>query len=702
MEKSVAWIDDVKRLTVNADQIHELTDETPIVIWGGEKLEGWVDKTHLDHTASILFSSPLPVGEEAALKWGDLECPVYAGSVVRTPWFEKHFTDIKEKLGATWGQEETTFKVWAPTASRIKLYLNNKYYDMKKNKKGVWVTSVKGDQHLSSYQYEVSINGKLLKVNDPYAKSVTANSKKSVVVDMTRVEPEGFSDHSHPKTRKPEDAVIYELHVRDATIDEKSGVTHRGKYKGLTESGTVTAQNDLTGLSYFKELGVTHIQLLPVNDFGRVDDFRPEEQYNWGYDPLFFQVPEGSYATDPEDPSCRIAECRQMIQALHEHDLNVILDVVYNHVFVKEESPFHQLVPGYYFRYHGDGTPGNGTGVGNDLATERVMVRRLILDTVQWWLREYKVDGFRFDLMGAMDKETMQEIRALCDREDRTVILLGEGWHLDTPLEPERKATMDHAGDLPGIAFFNDFFRDTMKGNLFFKHDAGFVNGLGHLIERLPQLVSGSCRDDMGERKVIAACQSVNYTECHDNHTLWDRLALTNESETEDEKRKIHQLASGLTILSQGIPFIHAGQEWFRTKYGDENSYISGDDINKLDWGRRAAEKDNIRFIKSLIAIRKKYPVFRMSRQEEIKRRLHILQSPAPVFGWLLLGDAEEIAVFVNPTKKRFPLYLPSPGKWDRLVSNRLQTAPSTAFIIGDQGETEPYEFTVYKKERIQ
>ncbi|PYZ97151.1 type I pullulanase [Alteribacter lacisalsi] len=702
MEKSVAWIDDVKRLTVNADQIHALTGCIPVVKSGGEELEGKVEETHLDHTASIIFKSSLPIGGEAVLHWGDQQFPVYAGSVVRTAWFEKHFTDTQETYGAEWGKDGTFFKVWVPTASKVKLYLNNTYYEMKKSKKGVWSVFVEEDLHLTAYQYEAAINGKLIKVNDPYAKALSVNSKKSVVIDMARAEPEGFFTHRQPEFDKPEDAIIYELHVRDATIDEKSGVVNKGKFKGLTETGTVTGQNELTGLSYFKELGITHVQLLPVNDFGRVDDLNPDKQYNWGYDPLFFQVPEGSYATEPEDPLSRIRELREMIGSFHENGLNVILDVVYNHVFIKEESPFHQLVPGYYFRYHGDGTPGNGTGVGNDLATERVMVRKFILDSISWWLQQYRADGFRFDLMGAMDVETMKQIRALCDKEDKTVILLGEGWHLDTPLAHDRKATMEQAGELNGIAFFNDYFRDTMKGSLFLKHDAGFVNGHGHFIERLPQLVSGSCRDDMPGRIVSSAAQSVNYVECHDNHTLWDRLFLTNESETDEEKKKIHQLATGLTLLSQGIPFLHAGQEWFRTKQGDENSYISNDRINKLDWTRRTEQRDNILYVKSLIDLRKHYPVFRMTRQEEIKRRLHILQCPAPVFGWLLLGADVEISVFVNPTKRRYPLYLPSPGKWDKLISNRLPVLTSASFVIGDQGEIEPYELIVLKKDRVQ
>ncbi|RNA70398.1 type I pullulanase [Alteribacter keqinensis] len=700
MEKSVAWIDDVTRLTVNADNIDALLDKTPSLIWEGNKLRGRLEETHLSHTASILFAEPLPVGKEATLVWGDEHFPVFAGSVVRTDWFEDHFTDTHTALGAHYSKDQTKFSVWAPTASNVKLYLNNKYFEMKKSKKGVWFTAVKGDLNKVPYQYEVAINGKIIKVNDPYAKSLTANSKESVVVNLNKTNPDHFTEHDSPDFTRAEDAIIYELHIRDATIDPAGGIKARGKFKGLTEEHTVTKDNSLTGLSYIKELGCSHVQLLPVNDFARVDEREPHMQYNWGYDPLYFQAPEGSYATDVNNPLTRIRECKEMIQSFHNNGLSVILDVVYNHVFVKEDSPFHKLVPGYYFRYHGDGSPGNGTGVGNDLATERKMVRKFILDSVAYWLDEYRVDGFRFDLMGAMDIATMRGIRTLCNEYNRTILLLGEGWDLDTPLHSEQKATMDKSYHLPGVSFFNDFYRDSIKGQLFFMHDAGFANGHGRFIERLPQLVSGSCRDDFGDRKVESPGQSVNYVECHDNHTLWDRLQNTNETETEEEKKRIHQLATGLTLLSQGIPFLHAGQEWFRTKKGDENSYISGDDINKLDWTQREAEKANIQFIKSLINIRREYPVFRLDNKNDIQRRLHILQSPAPVFGYLLLGDSEDIAVFINPTKKRFPLYLPSPGRWDKLISNHVATVSSTSFIIGDHSEIEPYELVVLKKAR--
>ncbi|WP_096436217.1 type I pullulanase [Alteribacter populi] len=700
MKKSVAWIDDVRRLTVNTDHVHSLMEAIPLLSVDNDTHEGYVDDTHLSHTASIIFDIPLPIGKDVTLKWGRETFPVYAGSIVRTNWFEENYGTVDEPLGAAYYRDHTDFTVWAPTAKNVKLFLNNDYFDMKKNKKGVWSKSVEGDFHNFLYQFEVTINGKVVRVNDPYAKGVTANSNESVVVDLERTDPLGFRATSIPKT-ETEDAIIYELHVRDATISTNSGVKARGKFKGLTEEVTTTKSHHLTGLSYIKELGCTHIQLLPLNDFARVDDYEPEKNYNWGYDPLFFQTPEGSYATDVTDPSTRIIECKEMVDAFHKNGLSVILDVVYNHVFVKEKSPFHQLVPGYYFRYHGDGSPGNGTGVGNDLATERKMVRKFIVETVLFWLREYRVDGFRFDLMGAMDIQTIQQIRKICDEEDRPILLLGEGWDLDTPLFQDLKATTEKSHLLPGVSFFNDFFRDSMKGQLFFKHDQGFSNGHGRFIERLPQLVSGSCRDDYGDRRVEAPVQSINYVECHDNHTLWDRLQITNETESKEEKKHIHQIATGITLLSQGIPFIHAGQEWFRTKEGDENSYFSSDEINQLDWERRVKEKDNTFFIKSLIAIRKQYKVFRMKSKMEIQRRLHILPTPAPVFGYLLLGDDEDLAVFVNPTKKRYPLYLPSPGKWDKLISNRKVTVSSTAFIIGDRSDIEAYELVVLKKSRV-
>ncbi|MCM3113401.1 type I pullulanase [Lederbergia lenta] len=699
MKTRAAWIDDVYVLTVIMEDISLLLhkEESPIIYWKYKnkhfptKVEKIIDAS----TARLIFFEELPMGENLVLKWGEEEIPVYPGSIVRTNWFDKNYSALNTELGALYTKTSTTFSIWAPTATAIKLYLNSIGFLLNRQKNGVWKLKIDGDWHGYSYDYEIIVNGEIKRVNDPYAKAMLANSKKGVVVDFAKTE----KIHSNrPKLQQLQDAIIYELHVRDATIQKESGVLNRGKYLGLTEKSTTTSNGFSTALSYIKELGITHVQLLPINDFARVNELNPINEYNWGYDPLYFQVPEGSYASSPKDPISRIMDSKKMIQSFHEEGISVILDVVYNHVFVMEESPFEILVPGYYFRYHADESLSNGTGVGNDLATEREMVRKFIIDTIDFWLNEYNVDGFRFDLMGAMDIETMKQIQERCAKEDVPIMLLGEGWELNTALAADKKATSFQSHQLMGIRFFNDRFRDSLKGNLFDHHDTGYANGNGRFNERMPHLVTGSAIEEYGEPYVSELDQTVNYVECHDNHTLWDRLLITNEQFSDAERKKMHQIATGITLLSQGIPFIHAGQEWFRSKLGDENSYISGDKINQLDWKKREQENENIEFIKTLIALRKKYDVFRLPSKEEVRRRFHILDTPVPVFGFALFGNEEDFSIYINPTKEHYELQLPSSGSWIISVTNDFQREQKE--IKGEFTFIGPYELFVLKKSR--
>ncbi|MDG5787876.1 type I pullulanase [Evansella sp. AB-P1] len=702
MDTQIAWIDDVYLLTVvskNLDSLRERKD-SPFIKWGNKSFSVTVESEVNDQTMLMSFKDELPMGEKLFLCWGEGKIPIYARGIVRTSWFDENYSTPNSLLGAIYEKEATTFTVWAPTATAVKLFLNNNQYSLIRQKRGVWQKKVLGDWNGSAYDYEVEVNGVRNRVNDPYAKTLLGNSKRGVVIDLGGTNPKNFQKQSRPSVEKLQDSIIYELHVRDATIFDGSGVKNKGKFLGLGERNTTTANGYTTVLSYIKELGYTHVQLLPINDFARVDEYNPERGYNWGYDPLFFQAPEGSYATDVENPVSRIIELKEMIMSLHEEEISIIVDVVYNHVYIMEDSSFEKIVPGYYFRYYADGTISNGTGVGNDIATERTMVRKFILDTIDYWLTEYKVDGFRFDLMGAIDVETMKQIKDRCRGEDIPIMLLGEGWDLPTAIPSETKATSFQSHQLQGIRFFNDFFRDTLKGNLFEQHDLGYVNGKGRYIERLPQLVSGSSIEEFGHTHVSAVNQTVNYVECHDNHTLWDRLAITNEEESISDREKIHQLATGITLLSQGVPFIHGGQEWFRSKKGDENSYISGDEINQLNWKQREENDNKISFIRTLIHIRKHYDVFRLCTKEEIKRRLHILITPAPIFGWTLFGDREDFAIYVNPTKRRFELHLPSPGNWHIAATNIDERVLIESEINGEYTFISPYELLVLKKVR--
>ncbi|MCR2820639.1 type I pullulanase [Lederbergia panacisoli] len=692
MDTHVAWIDDFHHITLKTNNISTLIlQDLPKIYWPRKKkyFMAKIKNVTGSSTVNIGFSDFLPMGEILELIWGEETFPVYPRAVVQTKWFDENYSAIDEKLGAYCINDITYFSIWAPIATSVTLYLNNMAKKLNRQKKGVWTCQIDGNWHGSAYEYEITVNGKTMRVNDPYAKSLLANSEKGIVIDFSKT---NQITAKRPVIESLQDAIIYELHVRDATIHPESGVKNKGTFLGLSEKEAKTENGFSTGLSYIKDLGFTHIQLLPINDFARVNELEPKEQYNWGYDPLFFQALEGSYSISPNDPISRINECKNMIQSFHEAGLSVILDVVFNHVFIMEQSPFEKLVPGYYFRYKEDGSISNGTGVGNDLATERTMVRKLILDTIDLFISEYQVSGFRFDLMGAIDIETMNEIARRCEKESNPIMLLGEGWDLATALDPFKRATTVNSDQLQGIRFFNDYFRDSLKGNLFNEADTGYVNGGGRLVERLPHLVMGSNVEGLSH------LQTINYVECHDNHTLWDRLILTNSHENDDVRKKIHSLATGITLLSQGVPFIHAGQEWFRTKQGIENSYISGDEINQLDWKKRELEEKNIKFIDNLISMRKKYEVFRLRSDDEIRRRLHVLKTPKPLFAYTLFGNGEDFTIYINPTKENYNLQLPSPGLWKVVATNDLINANRD--IEGEFIVVGPYVLVVLIKKR--
>lgn len=698
MKSNCGWIDDQHTIRLKIAELDGKPSSFPTIKCNHQVFT--VNSIAWEQgTATITLEEILPLGKDISLSWADVHVPVYPGKIVLTEWFENQYDATNKPLGCFYTPKKTSFAVWAPTATKIELVLEEKQFTMTRTSKGVWQTTVSGNCHLSRYYFLVTINGTEQHINDPYAKALTANCKRGVVIDLKQTEPGGFRMVNYPKIAR-KDAIIYELHVRDATSAVSSGVVHRGKYLGLTERKTKTLNGHSTGLSYISELGVTHIQLLPLQDFARVDELQPEDSYNWGYDPLYYFTPEGSYSTDANNPIARILECKQMIQAIHEEGMSVILDVVYNHVYDYEASVFERLVPGYFFRHHPTGEMSNATGTGNDLATERKMVRKLILDCIDYWLTEYQVDGFRFDLMGVMDVDTMQMIRERSEQEDRPILLLGEGWELDTPLPPEQKASLAQAEQLLGISFFNDRFRDSIKGNLFDVRNLGYTNGNGHFFERMAQLVAGSCQLRFGEKLFSDPLQSVNYVECHDNHTLWDRLVLSNPEATELERKQMHQLATGLTLVSQGIPFLHAGQEFFRTKQGDENSYISGDEINQLDWELRGKENRNVQWLRRLIELRKNYPLFRLGDSVEIENRLHIVHTPEPVLGFLLAGTHEDLVVFANPTNQALKVTMPALGLWEKQLSNHSAEISPISCLLEPTTEIAAYELVIFKKDR--
>ncbi|PED06520.1 type I pullulanase [Bacillus pseudomycoides] len=632
---------------------------------------------------------PLDVGKYYTVRdERNEETDLQIGAVIRTAVFDEKYYYDGSDLGACYRKEKTTFKIWAPTArlAKVRIYKNDKEYtdyEMQREENGVWSCILQGDFELARYTFLVCINLIWNEVVDPYAKSVSVNGKYGIVIDLAKTYVK--EQTSLPKLESFTDAILYELHIRDATMHPNSGVEKKGTYTGLTEENTKGRLGTETAFSYIKGLGVTHVELLPLHHFAGVDETTPFVTYNWGYNPLYYNVPTGVYASDPTDPYNRIKECKQLIEKFHEHGLRVILDVVYNHVYERETSSFEKLVPGYYFRHDENGMPSNGTGVGNDLASERKMMRKFIIDSVLYWLTEYNVDGFRFDLMGILDVETMNELEKEIRKRKKDALLLGEGWDLQTPLPAGEKATLNNANKMPQIAQFNDQFRDGIKGSTFDVSKRGFAFGGSVDPAHLQYVLTGSLVNEKGDGLFLEPIQSINYVECHDNMTMWDKLVRSNQ-ETEEVQKRRHRLATAMTLLSQGIPFLHAGQEFYRSKKGNENSYNALDEINQLDWDQKEKEIETIAYIQGLIAIRKAHRAFRLQSANLIKKHMTFLQTSPTVVAYHLqnigkFGPWKEIVVLFHNGVQLETISLPKHEMWYVLAdSTKAKVHPISSF----------------------
>jgi len=600
------------------------------------------------------------------------------GGVIRSPLFDEKYAYDGEDLGATYSKDRTIFKLWAPTACKVRLrfYLdsNETYIEhyMKRTSNGVWEYEIEGDCEGFIYTFLVCVNLIWREAVDPYVKSVTVNGERGVVIDLSKT----------PQVEKinlkssdvPTDCIIYETSIRDFTSFPLSGVKLKSTYDGFIEESTKYKEFS-TCFDYIKKLGVTHIELLPFFDFVGIDETKPQLQYNWGYNPLNFNVPEGSYSLDPTKPSQRIVELKNLLSKCHENGLRVIMDVVYNHVYELKNSHFEKIVPGYYFRQDESGLPSNGTGVGNDFATERKMARNYIIHSLKFWLKDYDIDGFRFDLMGIFDIETMKKIAEELRGLKKGIILFGEGWNLNTPLPSEKKATIAQSHQLPTIGFFNDQFRDTIKGSTFSIQELGFISGHNSNPMRLVNLLAGSVGHGNQLSLFSSPIQTINYVESHDNHTLWDRLTLTGKNEEILIIKKRHLLATAMVILSIGVPFIHSGQEFFRSKNGVENSYNAGDVVNSLNWEKAEQEQEAIEYIKALISIRKKFKAFRLSTKEDILTFVspYIVDNSVVGLHFKQLKELDEIeeliVLFHNGIDYKLIPFIQN-GKWEYLLIN--------------------------------
>ena len=611
-------------------------------------------------------------------------------------------------LGLTYSPSSSLFRIWAPTADKAQLLLYNKgeegeqtaLVNMKKDINGTWVTKMNGDLKGRFYTFRVEVNGKWLnEVPDPYAKAVGINGKRAMVINLNESNPSDWKKDKSPvfsplPLRRgvggEVDAIIYELHIRDATIATNSGVKNKGKYLGLTETGTKNDEGLSTGLDHLKELGVTHIHLLPCFDFNSVDESQPDKsQYNWGYDPLNYNVPEGSYSSNPYDGITRIKEFKQLIQAFHKNGLRIIMDVVYNHTALTEESNFNQLVPGYYYRQTKDNKFSNATACGNETASERAMMRKFILESVLYWVKEYHIDGFRFDLMGVHDIATMNLISKELHKIKPDILLYGEGWTAGaSPLNDSLRALKKYAYKLDRIAVFSDDLRDGIKGSVFEKEDKGFASGKPGMEESIKFGITAACKHPQIEYKKINYSKApyaaqpwntISYCECHDNHVLWDKLAISAADATEPERKQMQKLALSIVLTSQGISFLHAGTEFLRSKKGVENSYQSPDSINAIDWSLKTKNKDVLEYIKALIKMRKEHPAFRMTSVKSIASNIHFLENlPAGIIAYTINGKAVndtwgKILVVFNGSGAEKKISLPK-GQWKKVLSSKMNT----------------------------
>lgn len=602
---------------------------------------------------------------------------------------------VGEDLGLTFGDNETRFTVWAPTADGVELLI----YDNGEGGKpvqtiamnrevalGPWRTQLQGKLYGKFYTYRVQINGRWLdETPGIWPKAVGVNGNRAAIIDMEKTNPKGWEDDKRPPLKSFSDIILYEMHFRDFSIDPTSGIHNRGKFLALTETGTLSPQGLKTGIDHLKELGITHVHILPSFDFGSIDETKlSENKYNWGYDPKNYNVPEGSYSTDPYDPAVRIREMKEMVQALHKNGIRVIMDVVYNHTYVNDNSNFSLTVPGYFYRHNPDSTYSDASNCGNETASEREMMRSYIIESARYWVEEFHVDGFRFDLMGIHDIETMNGLRYVLDKIDPTLFVYGEGWTAGaSPYPEELRAMKANASQMDGIAVFNDDVRDAVKGSYKTDSDRGFASGGTGLDESVkfgivaatqhPQIDYGRVNYSVAPYATYPY-QSINYVSSHDDLCLVDKLKVANPANT-PVAALISQdkLAQTIIFTSQGVPFMFNGEEVFRSKQGVHNSFESPDSINQINWSNKSVYFDLFTYYRNLIALRKQHPAFRIPTADGIRKHLNFLETGQPGVIAYTLGEHangdewKEIVVVFNGNEQDKQVTIPD-GDWTIVV----------------------------------
>ena len=629
-----------------------------------------------------------------------------------TSEFKEKYIDTERKQGAVCTEEGTSFLLWSPLSEKAELRFYKEgeggvsffQIEMKKEEKGMWSYETAENLHGVYYDFRTMTEGEETVFGDPYAKACGMNGKRSMAVDLKETDPEGWMEDRRPE--KQEETVIYELHIKEFSWDEAGGFSkeNRGKYLAFTEEHTTLNKDGVhpTGLDYLKKLGITHVQIMPAYDYGSVDE-KNEEEFNWGYDPVNYNVPEGSYSSDPKHGEVRIREFKEMVQALHRNGFRIIMDVVYNHMY-DLDSNLNKAVPWYYFRTYENGGISNGSACGNDMASEREMCAQYILDSVLYWAEEYHIDGFRFDLMGLLDTKLMNRIRrALDEKYGRGEILLfGEPWAADDTASEGKvlMALKKNVSQLDKyVGMFCDDTRDAIKGHVFEGEIPGFVNGAENMEEKILNSVKAWCTKDTG---IKAPSQVITYVSAHDNWTLWDKLAIT----TPDEERRMmeNKLAAAIYMTCQGHLFMLSGEEFARTKDGHENTYNSPISLNRLDWKRAYKYEELSTFYEGLIALRKQLPGL-CDKSETAGKRIYGYWKKPGAVGFFVENKKEgehtlwdTLYIIYNATEEEVETALPK-GEWEVLLNEedsfswkkqkkaeKATAAPLSALVLGRRG----------------
>ena len=610
----------------------------------------------------------------------------------------------------SYSPKATTFSlVTAPEVKKVNLLIsdadNNEAQLVKSMKRvgaGKWQLTVKNDLKGKYYLFGVYNNAQPDLTPGVFAKAVGVNGQRGAIIDLKDTDPEGWSEDKRPELRNPVDLVIYEMHHRDFSIDYSSGIKNKGKFLALTEPKAI---------EHLKRLGVNAIHILPSFDYASVDESQPDKpQYNWGYDPLNYNVPEGSYSTNAADPKARIKEFKQMVQALHKAGIRVILDVVYNHTFNIDGSNFQKTYPGYYFRHRPDGTYSDGSGCGNETASEKPLMREFMVESVKYWVNEYHIDGFRFDLMGVHDIETMNLIRAELNKIDPSIYVYGEGWSAGSCAYPQEKLAMKaNARQLNGIGAFSDEMRDALRGPFSDDKKGGFLAGMPNCEESIKFGIAGAIDHPQVDITKVnysktawtnEPSQMIAYVSCHDDMCLTDRLRATVPNISDEELIRLDLLAQTAVLTSQGVPFLLSGEEMLRDKKGEHNSFRSPDSINRFDWNNLKRYPQVFDYYSKLIALRKAHPAFRMGNAEEVKKNLVFLDAPEGVVAFQLKNNAggdswKDIIVVLNANKTERAINVPE-GLYTKVLANgkvdenglgilngsSVTVAPQSALII--------------------